>query len=61
MTTVVGRLRSESVLGEHGVKFVLLSHNTRMGAAGGALLTAEWLLHQGIYGPRSAPGTTPHR
>lgn len=50
MTTVVGRLRPETVLGEHGIKFVLLSHNTRMGAAGGAVLTAEWLLQQGYFG-----------
>jgi len=50
MTTVVGRLRPETVLGEHGVKFVLLSHNTRMGAAGGAVLTAEWLLKLGYFG-----------
>lgn len=50
MTTVVGRLRPESVLGEHGVKFVLLSHNTRMGAAGGAVLTAEWLMKLGYFG-----------
>jgi aspartate-semialdehyde dehydrogenase len=50
MTTVVGRLRAETVLGEHGVKFVLLSHNTRMGAAGGAVLTAEWLLQRGYFG-----------
>ncbi|PSM31218.1 aspartate-semialdehyde dehydrogenase [Haliangium sp. UPWRP_2] len=50
MTTVVGRLRAETALGEHGVKFVLLSHNTRMGAAGGSVLTAEWLLRQGFVG-----------
>lgn len=50
MTTVVGRLRDETVLGEHGVKFVLLSHNTRMGAAGGSVLTAEWLLQRGLFG-----------
>ena len=50
MTTVVGRLRPETVLGEHGVKFVLLSHNTRMGAAGGSVLTAEWLLKLGYFG-----------
>lgn len=50
MTTVVGRLRAERVLGEHGVKFVLLSHNTKMGAAAGSILTAEFLLQTGIFG-----------
>lgn len=44
MTTVVGRLRPETALGPHGVKFVLLSHNTKMGAAAGSILTAEYLL-----------------
>lgn len=44
MTTVVGRLRPETALGAHGVKFVLLSHNTKMGAAAGSILTAEYLL-----------------
>src|SRR5205085_6340086 len=47
MTTVVGRLRPERALGEHGVKFVLVSHNTKMGAARGALLVAEYLVHRG--------------
>ena len=32
MTTVVGRLREERVLGQHGIKYVLVSHNTKMGA-----------------------------
>ncbi|MES1172387.1 MAG: aspartate-semialdehyde dehydrogenase [Bacteroidota bacterium] len=41
MSTVVGRLREDKVLG--GVKYVLVSHNTRMGAAGGAILVAEYL------------------
>jgi aspartate-semialdehyde dehydrogenase len=48
MTTTVGRLRSEPVLG--GVKYVLCSHNTKMGAAKGALLTAEYLAHRGYIG-----------
>jgi aspartate-semialdehyde dehydrogenase len=43
---VVGRLRQDSVL-ENGVKFVLLSHNTKIGAAKGALLVAEYLVHKG--------------
>jgi aspartate-semialdehyde dehydrogenase len=42
MTTSVGRIREDAAL-EHGVKYVLVSHNTRMGAAKGAVLTAEYL------------------
>jgi aspartate-semialdehyde dehydrogenase len=47
MTTLVGRLRDDPVLA-HGVRFVLLSHNTKMGAAKGAVLVAEYLAHQGL-------------
>jgi aspartate-semialdehyde dehydrogenase len=46
MTTVVGRLREDHAL-DRGVKFCLLSHNTKMGAARGALLLAEYLVQQG--------------
>jgi len=52
MTTSVGRLREETVLGPHGVKFVLLSHNTKMGAAMGAVLVAEDLLKRGFIKQR---------
>jgi aspartate-semialdehyde dehydrogenase len=45
MSTVVGRLREEPVLG--GVKYMLVSHNTRMGAAKGAILVAEYLAKKG--------------
>jgi len=45
MTTTVGRLRPDSALG--GVKYVLLSHNTKMGAAKGAVLVAELLQQNG--------------
>lgn len=48
MTTTVGRVREEPVLG--GVKYVLVSHNTRMGAAKGAMLIAEYLHHAGYIG-----------
>ena len=48
MTTTVGRLREEPVLG--GIKYVLVSHNTKMGAAKGALLCAEYLVHRGYIG-----------
>ncbi len=47
MTTVVGRLRPDTVL-PNGLRFVVLSHNTKMGAAKGALLVAELLIHQGL-------------
>jgi aspartate-semialdehyde dehydrogenase len=46
MATSVGRLRAEPTFA-HGVKYVLVSHNTRMGAAKGALLVAEYLAHAG--------------
>lgn len=45
MMTVVGRVREESALG--GLKYVLVSHNTKMGAAKGGILTAEYLVHRG--------------
>jgi len=48
MTTVVGRLREDSVL-EHGLKYVLVSHNTQMGAAKGAVLLAELLHRQSLW------------
>ena len=47
MTTVVGRLRVDSVL-ENGVKLVLLSHNTKFGASKGATLVGEYLVHTGL-------------
>jgi aspartate-semialdehyde dehydrogenase len=46
MTTTVGRIRKDTAL-ENGVKYVLVSHNTKMGAAKGATLTAELLIKQG--------------
>ncbi|MBI5133386.1 MAG: aspartate-semialdehyde dehydrogenase, partial [Thaumarchaeota archaeon] len=46
MATSVGRIRKDNVL-ENGIKFVLLSHNTKMGAAKGAILTAEYLIQKG--------------
>jgi len=47
MATSVGRIRPEPVL-ENGVKFVLVSHNTKMGAAKGAVLVAEHLHEAGF-------------
>jgi aspartate-semialdehyde dehydrogenase len=46
MSTVVGRLREDPVLG-NGIKYLLVSHNTRMGAARGAILVAEYLTKKG--------------
>jgi aspartate-semialdehyde dehydrogenase len=46
MTTTVGRVREERVL-PNGVKYLLVSHNTKMGAAAGAVLVAEYLLIKG--------------
>jgi aspartate-semialdehyde dehydrogenase len=52
MTTTVGRLRSENAMGANGdssgVKYVLVSHNTKMGAARGAILVAELLVRDGF-------------
>jgi len=49
MTTSVGRLREDPVL-PNGVKWVLVSHNTKMGAAKGAILAAELLKTKGQLG-----------
>jgi aspartate-semialdehyde dehydrogenase len=46
MTTSVGRIRPDPTL-DNGVKYVLVSHNTKMGAARGAVLTAEYLATAG--------------
>jgi aspartate-semialdehyde dehydrogenase len=46
MTTSVGRVRAEPGL-THGIKYVLVSHNTKMGAAKGAVLVAEYLSANG--------------
>jgi len=47
MVTTVGRVRKDSAL-SNGVKFVLVSHNTKMGAAKGAVLVAELLRSEGL-------------
>jgi len=46
MLTSVGRVRADHAL-SNGVKYMLVSHNTKMGAAKGAILVAEYLVHQG--------------
>jgi aspartate-semialdehyde dehydrogenase len=47
MTTVVGRLRKDTVF-DNGVKYILLSHNEKMGSAKGAVLLAELLKEKDI-------------
>ncbi|HVO27851.1 MAG TPA: aspartate-semialdehyde dehydrogenase [Candidatus Margulisiibacteriota bacterium] len=46
MTTSVGRIRVDDAL-DNGIKYMLVSHNTKMGAAKGAVLTAEYLANAG--------------
>jgi len=46
MLTAVGRVRDDHAT-PNGVKYVLVSHNTKMGAARGAILVAEYLVHRG--------------
>ena len=46
MLTSVGRVRADHAL-PNGVKYMLVSHNTKMGAAKGGMLVAEYLVHQG--------------
>lgn len=47
MATSVGRLRAEPAL-PNGLKYIALSHNTRMGAARGAILVAEYLVRASL-------------
>ena len=49
MTTVVGRLRPDPTV-ERGWRFMLVSHNTKMGAAMGCVLQAEQLVSLGVIG-----------
>jgi len=46
MTTSVGRLEEEPLF-DHGIKYVLFSHNKKMGSAKGAVLLAEMLYKKG--------------
>jgi len=46
MTTVVGRIREDTVF-DNGIKYVLFSHNEKMGSAKGAVLLAELLYKKG--------------
>jgi aspartate-semialdehyde dehydrogenase len=49
MTTVIGRLRRDHT-SPRGWKYMLVSHNTKMGAARGCILVAEYFLEQGYIG-----------
>ena len=49
MTTVVGRLRKDETT-PNGWKYMLVSHNTKMGAAKGCILLAEQLKAAGYIG-----------
>jgi aspartate-semialdehyde dehydrogenase len=46
MTTVVGRVRKDENI-TAAFKYMLVSHNTKMGAAKGCILLAEWLAENG--------------
>ena len=45
MTTVIGRVRPDPIF---DLRYIVLSHNTVKGAAGGSLQNAELLVAQGI-------------
>jgi aspartate-semialdehyde dehydrogenase len=49
MATTVGRLRADTAFA-NGIQYVLVSHNAKMGAAKGAVLAAELLVHKGYIG-----------
>ncbi|HEU0169490.1 MAG TPA: aspartate-semialdehyde dehydrogenase [Chloroflexota bacterium] len=49
MTTTVGRLRKDHAL-TNGLKWVLVSHNTKNGGSKGAVLVAEMLSKKGYIG-----------
>jgi aspartate-semialdehyde dehydrogenase len=52
MATTVGRLRPDAAF-ENGWKYMLVSHNTKMGAAKGAILVAEHLVVEGYIQTQS--------
>lgn len=52
MTTVVGRLRPDANV-PRGWKYMLVSHNTKMGAAQGCILMAEYLHAHGFIAARA--------
>ncbi len=48
MTTTIGRVEKEELF-DHGLKYVLFSHNKKMGSAKGAVLLAEMLYKKGKF------------
>jgi len=46
MTTTIGRVEREELF-DHGLKYILFSHNKKMGSAKGAVLLAEMLYKKG--------------
>lgn len=46
MTTTIGRMEKEEIF-DHGLKYMLFSHNKKMGSAKGAVLLAEMLYKKG--------------
>lgn len=46
MTTTIGRVEKEELF-DHGLKYILFSHNKKMGSAKGAVLLAEMLHKKG--------------
>ncbi len=46
MTTAIGRVEKEELF-DHGIKYMLFSHNKKMGSAKGAVLLAEMLYKKG--------------
>ncbi|CAI8050899.1 Aspartate-semialdehyde dehydrogenase [Geodia barretti] len=48
MTTTIGRVEKEDLF-DHGLKYVLFSHNKKMGSAKGAVLLAESLYKKGKF------------
>jgi aspartate-semialdehyde dehydrogenase len=46
MATTVGRITKDTSL-ENEIKYLLVSHNTKLGAAKGAVLVAELLIRDG--------------
>jgi aspartate-semialdehyde dehydrogenase len=47
MTTSVGRIRNDPAF-KNAVQYILVSHNTKMGAAKGSILVAEYLVAKGM-------------
>ncbi|MEW6529093.1 MAG: aspartate-semialdehyde dehydrogenase [Candidatus Micrarchaeota archaeon] len=46
MSTIIGRIRKDEIF-PNGIKYVVLSHNTKKGAAKGGILVAEYLVKKG--------------